>query len=199
MRSSLIIFAFFLGGLLLARWAAMPTWLTASHAAMYVLYALLFLVGVGVGGSRAALAALRRINWKIIAVPVVVGLGTLLGTGLVSQLLPGITLREGVAVGAGFGYYSLSSVIISQLHSETLGVVALLANVIREMTTLLFTPLLARYLGKLAPIAAGGATAMDTTLPVIIRFIGREYAVVALFSGLALTVLVPFLLLLLLS
>jgi uncharacterized membrane protein YbjE (DUF340 family) len=34
---------------------------------------------------------------------------------------------------------------------------------------------------------------MDTTLPIIIRSTGTEYAAVSVFSGLVLTLLVPFL------
>jgi uncharacterized membrane protein YbjE (DUF340 family) len=33
---------------------------------------------------------------------------------------------------------------------------------------------------------------MDTTLPVISRFSGKEYAIIAVFSGIVLTILVPF-------
>ncbi len=199
MRSSFIILTFFVTGLLLAHWVSLPAWLTASDTTLYALYVLLFLVGVSVGGSTETLTVLRRVNWKIVLVPVVVIVGTLLGAGLVVQFLPGMSLREGTAVGAGFGYYSLSSVLIGQIYSENLGVVALLANIMREMLTLLLTPLLTRYLGKLAPIAAGGATAMDTTLPIITRFTGSEYAVIAVFSGVVLTILVPFLVLLILG
>lgn len=199
MRSSLLILACFSAGLLLAWQTRLPAWLRDERATLYALYALLFLVGVGVGSNGQTWAILRRINWKIVLVPAIVVLGTLFGTGLVAHFLPGISWREGMAVGAGFGYYSLSSILISQMHSETLGVVALLANIMREMLTLLLTPLLVRHMGKLAPIAAGGATAMDTTLPIITRFTGSEYAIIAVFSGLALTVLAPFVLLLLLG
>ncbi|MCA9936707.1 MAG: lysine exporter LysO family protein [Ardenticatenaceae bacterium] len=199
MRSSLIILAFFLSGLLLAYGVDFDGWTAVADYTIYALYVLLFLVGVGVGSSQDALAVLRRVNWKIILVPLAIVLGTMLGVGLVSLALSGVSLREGLAVGAGFGYYSLSSIVISQLHSEQLGVVALLANVLREMLTLLLTPLMVRYFGKLAPIAAGGATAMDTTLPIITRFTGSEYAVIAVFSGLVLTVLVPFLVTLILQ
>lgn len=199
MRSSIFIFTTFVGGVLLGRAVLLPGWLTASQTTLFVLFALLFLVGVGVGSSTDTLIILRRINWKILLIPGTIVFGTLLGTGLVAYFLPGLSVTEGMAVGAGFGYYSLSSVIINQVHGETLGVVALLANIMREMVTLLFTPLMARYLGKLAPIAAGGATAMDTSLPIITRFTGSEYAVMAVFSGLVLTILVPFLVLFLLA
>ena len=74
-----------------------------------------------------------------------------------------------------------------------LGVIALLANLSREIITLIFAPLFVRLFGKLAPIASGGATAMDTTLPIVARFSGKEYAIIAFFSGIVLTVLVPIL------
>ena len=103
------------------------------------------------------------------------------GSALVALILPSLTLRESLAVGACFGYYSLSSVLITQLHSHSLGVVALLSNIFREIATLLATPILVRFLGNLAGIASGGATAMDTTLPVITLYSGKEYAVIAVF------------------
>ena len=77
--------------------------------------------------------------------------------------------------------------------NETLGVIALLSNIMRELITLLATPIFLKYFGKLAPIAAGGATSMDTTLPIITKFSGKDYAIIAIFSGTVLTILVPFL------
>jgi uncharacterized membrane protein YbjE (DUF340 family) len=40
---------------------------------------------------------------------------------------------------------------------------------------------------------SGGATATDTTLPIIVQCAGAEYAVLAVFSGMVLSLLVPFL------
>jgi uncharacterized membrane protein YbjE (DUF340 family) len=74
-----------------------------------------------------------------------------------------------------------------------MGTIALLSNIMREIFTLLMTPFLVRIAGPLSPIASGGATSMDTTLPIISLYSGREFAVIALFSGIVLTVLVPFL------
>jgi uncharacterized membrane protein YbjE (DUF340 family) len=71
-------------------------------------------------------------------------------------------------------------------------VIALLANIIREVITLISVPILVR-LGNLAPIAAGGATSMDTTLPLISRYVPCEYTVIAVFSGLVLSMIVPLL------
>lgn len=192
-KSSLIIGALFVVGIGVGVSAVLPARLVHSDLALYALYALLFLVGIGVGGSSGSWTVLRQANVKIVLVPLGIITGTLLGVSAVAYWLPGVSWREALAVGSGLGYYSLSSILISNLNGETLGVVALLANVMREMLALLLTPLLARTAGKLAPIAAGGATTMDTTLPIITRFVGHEYAMIAVFNGIVLTMLVPIL------
>jgi uncharacterized membrane protein YbjE (DUF340 family) len=69
----------------------------------------------------------------------------------------------------------------------------LLANILREIITLLFAPVMVKYFGKLAPIAAGGATTMDTTLPIIIRTSGKEFSVVSIYHGFVMDLSVPFL------
>ena len=160
---------------------------------MYALYGLMFLVGIGIGADKNSWSVLRQMNIKIFLVPIGVIFGTFLGTAFVSIFLPELKLAEVLAVGAGFGYYSLSSLFITQISGETLGVIALLSNILREIITLLATPLLVQHFGKLAGIASGGATSMDTTLPVITRFSGKEWGIISVFSGVVLTLFVPFL------
>ena len=70
---------------------------------------------------------------------------------------------------------------------------ALLANIAREILTLLLAPLLARWFGPLAPIAAGGATTMDTTLPIIAQTSGQRFVIVSIFHGFLVDFSVPFL------
>ena len=70
---------------------------------------------------------------------------------------------------------------------------ALLANISREILTLLAAPLLVRWFGNLAPISAGGATTMDTTLPIITRTAGQQFVVVSIFHGFVVDFSVPFL------
>ena len=98
-----------------------------------------------------------------------------------------------MAVGAGFGYYSLSSIFITEYKGPELGTIALLSNITREIITLLFAPLLVRWFGNLAPISAGGATTMDTTLPIITRYSGQSFVVVSIFHGFVVDFSVPFL------
>ena len=64
-----------------------------------------------------------------------------------------------LAVGSGFAYYSLSSILITELKEASLGVqmatelgtIALIANIIREIMALLGAPLFVKYFGRLAP------------------------------------------------
>lgn len=193
MRGSLIIVAFFIAGLLLARWGWIPSSLSEGDVSIWALYALMFLVGISIGSDTQALKAMRGQHWKILWVPVATWAGTLAGTALASLLLPSRSLADCLAVGSGFGYYSLSSIFITEYRGAELGTIALAANIIREIITLLGAPLLVCWFGKLAPICAGGATTMDTTLPVITRFSGKEFVVVSIFHGFIVDFSVPFL------
>lgn len=67
-----------------------------------------------------------------------------------------------------------------------------LANIIREMITLLLTPLLAKWFGPLAPISSGGATTMDTTLPIITQTVGQRYVALSINHGFVTDFTVPF-------
>ena len=200
MKGSLMLLSCFVLGVL-AGWSGWVPQAVAGEdrLALYVLYVLIFLVGLCVGGDTRALRGILRLKARGLAVPLAVALGSLLGAGALSLGLDGMSLREGCAVGAGFGYYSLASVLASQMGGAELGGITLLANILREVLTISLTPLLVRTMGQLAPIAFGGATTMDTTLAVIHRSVGSSYAVIAVINGLVLSLLVPVLIPLLLG
>lgn len=193
MKGSLIIVLFFVLGLISGIVDLLPESISQSDFSSYALYLLMFLVGVGIGVDKNAWQVIKSAKIKIILVPLTVVVGSLVGGGIISIFLSDINLREALAISSGFGYYSLSSIFITKMCNETLGVIALLSNIMRELITLLATPIFLKYFGKLAPIAAGGATSMDTTLPIITKFSGKDYAIIAIFSGTVLTILVPFL------
>jgi uncharacterized membrane protein YbjE (DUF340 family) len=193
MKNSIIIIIFFTVGIFCGLFEFLPKFFIENDLSSYALYLLIFLVGITVGGDSGSWKILQKEKLRIFLVPFTVVVGTLIGVGIVSFFLKDINLRESLAVGAGFGYYSLSSIIISQVSGKTLGVIALLANITREIFTLVFTPIIVKYFGKLAPIVSGGATSMDTTLPIITKFSGKEYAIISIFSGTVLTILVPIL------
>ena len=125
--------------------------------------------------------------------PIMTILGTLAGCAVAGFFMSQRSSSECMAIGAGFGYYSLSSIFITEYKGAELGTIALLANISREILTLLAAPLLVRWFGNLAPISAGGATTMDTTLPIITRTAGQQFVVVSIFHGFVVDFSVPFL------
>lgn len=193
MKGSLIVLSIFLLGMLLAYVGVVPKALTDYDLSSVALYFLMFMVGVSIGADDHALSIIRSVNLKIVLIPIAVVLGTTVGSFLVALAVKGIDTRNVMAIGSGFGYYSLSSIFIGKYSGNEMGVVALLANMIREISTLMLAPIYVRYFGTLSPVAAAGATAMDTCLPIIVKYSGKEMAIAALFSGIALTILVPFL------
>ncbi|MHB1652822.1 MAG: LysO family transporter [Desulfitobacteriaceae bacterium] len=162
------------------------------------LYFTLFAVGLGLGANREVFKQILRLGWHVFLAPLGVALASVV-SGMVLGKLMGWTWLEGGAVGAGFGWYSLSGVLITQLHSVALGTIAFLTNVFREVLAIILIPMLARRVGILSLVAPGGATTMDTTLPLIVSVGPPGVATVALVNGVCLSVLVPVLVPLLLS
>lgn len=192
MKGSLIILSFFATGLLLGLFRWIPASWANADVSFYVLCALMFSVGFSMGHQPDTIKQFRQIHSRVLFLPLTTIVGTLAGVLVVSFLFKHST-AELLAVGSGFGYYSLSSVLITQYKGAELGTIALLANIMREILTLLFAPLMVRWFGPLSPIAAGGATTMDTTFPIIVRTSGKQFSIPAIYSGFVMDLSVPFL------
>lgn len=192
MKSNLILLGSFLLGLALGGIDLVPTAIVESDLGNYLLYLLLFLVGLSVGNDRDTIRGFRQLSPRLLALPFLTIIGSMCG-GVVAALLLGQSLYEMLAVSQGLAYYSLSSILITEKLGITLGAIALFSNVFRELLTLLLAPLLVKYLGPLASIAAGGATTMDVTLPAILNASGKEYLVPAIYHGFVCDFSVPIL------
>ncbi|MBQ0024848.1 MAG: lysine exporter LysO family protein [Bacteroidales bacterium] len=198
MKDSLIIILCFLVGIILAIAGLLPDWLEPSRYTTWMLYLLLFCIGVGLGMDKEAFSSFKGRRPRYLLLPVATILGTFAGcllAFLVLHLLLSetVSLKDTLAIGSGFGYYSLSSVMLSESRGAEIATIALAANLIREILTLLCAPLIARFFGPYAVVSCGGAASMDTTMAVAVRAGGSKIAPVALYHGFLLTVLVPFL------
>lgn len=151
---------------------------------------LLFAVGFDLGQDTDLGRKIRDLPRVSLAVPIVIALGSLLGA-MVASFIVRIPLGEGALAGAGFGWYSLSAVIIAQDYDVTVGALALLTNVLREVFAILSIPYIAKRVGYLSAIAPGGATTMDVTLPIISQNTDAQTTLVAFYSGTVLSLLVP--------
>jgi len=152
---------------------------------------LLLLVGIDIGKQKGILAEIKKLGKSLIIIPILIGAGSIVG-GVVSGVILGMPLNEGAAIGAGFGWYSLSAVILSD-YSNALSAMAFLTNVIRELLAIMLIPILAKWLNYESAIAPSGATAMDTTLPIINRYTDAKTGVLAFVTGVILSTLVPIL------
>lgn len=193
MKGSLIIVGFFVLGIIVGLCDVIPDSFVNSDVSYYALCCLMFCVGISIGCDTSVLKSFKEVNPRLMMLPIMTILGTLAGCAAVSILLGHRQLTDCLAIGSGFGYYSLSSIFITQYRGAELGTIALLANIGREILTLLCAPLLAKYFGRLAPISVGGATTMDTTLPIITRYSGESFIIVSIFHGFCVDFSVPFL------
>lgn len=192
MKGSLIVVGFFVIGLLGGIEKMVPSWLLDGDVSFVALCGLLLFVGLGIGLNPEMKKEVRSLSPRMALLPVVTIIGSWLGALLIWTVLHR-TLSDCMAINSGFAYYSLSSIFITEYRGAELGTIALLANIIREMLTLLGAPLMARWFGPLAPISAGGATTMDTTLPILSQTVGQRYVALSIYHGFVVDFTVPFL------
>ena len=192
MKGSLIVVGFFVIGLLGGIEKMVPAWLLNGEVSFVALCGLLLFAGLGIGLNPEMKKEVRSLSPRMALLPVVTIIGSWLGALLIWTVLHR-TLSDCMAINSGFAYYSLSSIFITEYRGAELGTIALLANIIREMLTLLGAPLMARWFGPLAPISAGGATTMDTTLPILSQTVGQRYVALSIYHGFVVDFTVPFL------
>ena len=188
MKGSLIVVGFFILGLVAGRMDALPAWMAESGLSFVALCGLLLCVGMSIGLTPDMKSDFKSPNPGLALLPMA---PILLGGD--GGIIHPRGLTDCLAIDSGFAYYSLSSIFITEYRGAELGTIALLTNIIREMITLLMTPLMAKWFGPLAPISSGGATTMDTTLPIITQTIGQRYVALSIFHGFATDFSVPFL------
>jgi uncharacterized membrane protein YbjE (DUF340 family) len=151
---------------------------------------LLFAMGVAFAMDKDSISKIRRTGLRILIVPLTIALGTIL-SGVVSALILGTNVVATTAVSAGYGWYTLAGPLVGQIFGAKWGALGFAANFLRELLTIL-TAFLMVKVDKYAPTASGGATAMDTTLPIIVRYSGSDVLITAFSSGFILSMIAPF-------
>ena len=151
------------------------------------------IAGIEIGGNKNIIK--KMINPKtlslMLAVPAANFAGSLLGGVAVGMLL-GVGFKDCLLISGGMGWYSFSSVVISAMYSTEIGTMSFIANVMREMLSFLLVPIAAKFT-DLPCVSIGGASTMDSTLPVILKCTNTQIAVLGFINGLVITLIVPFL------
>jgi uncharacterized membrane protein YbjE (DUF340 family) len=151
---------------------------------------LLFVMGVSFGMDKESMAKMKRSGFRILVFPFAVALGSISG-GLVGGLILGINVTASMAVCAGYGWYTLAGPLTGQIFGAEWGAYGFTVNFLRELLTIVTISLTAKV-DKYVPVAFGGATTMDTTLPIIVRYCGSDTLITAFSSGFTLSVMAPF-------
>ncbi|MCM1311725.1 MAG: lysine exporter LysO family protein [Bacteroides sp.] len=202
MRDSLTPLLFFGCGILLGVSDMIPEVLHLPWLPVVILSLLMVQVGIGLGVRKNLFAVFKSLHWSMFLLPVFTIVGTLIFSAFALFLFRDESLKDILAVGSGFGYYSLSSVLIVEIKSAAVGLekatqlaaIALLANVIREVFALLCCSAFARKGKENAAISIAGINSMDVCLPLILgRDSSKSLLPVAIFHGLVLEISVPLL------
>ena len=130
------------------------------------------------------------LNWKIMLVPVGCIIGSILGAVAVSFITKDIDLKDLIMLSQGYGFYSMTGIVVTELKNTQLGSIALINDLFREVFAILFMYMIGwRY--PRSAISAAGATAMDVTLPMVKQACGNDFIPHAMVSGFVLSVLAP--------
>lgn len=142
--------------------AASGNWIVIGLCIMLVF------VGFSMGLSGNLRKVLQGAGPGVLLVPVFSVAGSLLG-GAVYALFSPLSAREGLAIGAGFGWYTMAPGIISGAGYEIAGAISFLHNVLRETLGIILLPLLSEKFGCIEAITVPGTAAMDVCLPIVER------------------------------
>ncbi len=191
LRAPASLLGFVAGGFLLGIALPRLAGLDLASISAWILKALLFFIGMQFSLSGFSLKG-AFFKLENLLVPLATMVGSFAGS-LVLLPLFRLPLGKALALVGGFGWYSLSGVLISDLGDPVLGSASFLSNMVRESVALLCIPFLARTRFPTTAVGVGGATSMDVTLPIIYASAGPSMVPVSFVSGAVLSASVPLL------
>ncbi|MDG6928962.1 MAG: lysine exporter LysO family protein [Nitrososphaerota archaeon] len=188
-RLSLVLLASFLAGAAAKTAGGFASTLRPSLALQLVLLLFVFSVSVEMG-SRVDLVGAGKLLREAVRLSVSTVLGSAAG-GVAAALLFGLGLRLSLAAALGMGWYSFDAPTMASYAGAPAGSLGFFSNFFRELLMLLLYPLAARVLGRGRSLVLGGATTMDTTLPVVRGAADPDTVTLAFAHGALVSVMVP--------
>lgn len=156
-----------------------------------LLMLLVLLVGISLSHAgmtlREVLLNKRGVQMSVIFCASVALSGVIFGL-----LMPEVSVMQGLALSSGYGWYSLSGIIMTDRYGAVWGSVALMNDLLREFCTLLFVPLFMHRFPS-AAVGLGGVTVMDFTLPVVQSSGGNAVVPLAMSFGFIVNIIAPIL------
>ena len=162
----------------------------ATEASEYTLIFLLFLIGIQLRNNGMTLKQIVLNRRGMIIAVVVVG-SSLIG-GVLNAFILDLPLKTALAMASGFGWYSLSGILMTESFGPVIGSASFFNDLGRELIAIMLIPGLVRK-SRSTAVGLCGATSMDFTLPVLQRSGGLELVPAAIVHGFILSLLVPIL------
>ena len=147
-------------------------------------------VGLTLGLDGSVFRNIRKAGAGIILFPIAAVLGSVLG-GVIYAAISPMTLREGIAISCGFGWYTYAPNVILQAGYPVASAVSFLHNVLREVTGIIGIPFLAQKIGYVEACAVPGVAAMDVCMPIVERSAREDTVVYSFGIGLLMCLSVP--------
>lgn len=192
LKEPLFLVGIVLLGLSLRLWTPLFGWFDSSLVS-YLLYGMLFFVGMSLVQKDISFKGILS-DKAVLLLPLITIVGSYLGT-LLTPLVTPYTIREGLGMVSGFGWYSLSGILISDLGYPVLGSVSFLVNLLRESFAFFIIPLLGR-LGRryfYPAVCTAGATSMDVTLVLLTSHFGTKVIIASIYHGVVMSLVSPLL------
>lgn len=159
---------------------------------------LLFFVGLDMGLEGTVMGQIKAVGIRVLVIPVAVIGGSLVGAVICGLILP-LSMKEALAIGSGLGWYSLAPGLIIDHGFVVASAISFLHNIMREVLSFVFIPIIAGKIGYIETVAMPGAAAMDVCLPIVERQTRGDIAIFSFVSGLVASFTVPVLVPLVLS
>jgi uncharacterized membrane protein YbjE (DUF340 family) len=165
-------------------------WEYSEDITKFTLVFLLLLIGIQLRSNNVSLKQIL-LNKVGIITTIIVMLSTLFG-GIIASFILSQPVRVGLAMSSGFGWYSLSGILMTEAHGPIIGSATFLNDILRELCAIILIPtLIKRY--RLTALGLCGATSMDFTLPMLQKGAGVSIVPPAIVQGFLLTLIMPIL------
>ena len=147
-------------------------------------------VGLTLGLDGSVFRNIKKAGAGIILFPIAAVLGSVIG-GVIYAAISPMTLREGIAISCGFGWYTYAPNVILQAGYPVASAVSFLHNVLREVAGIIGIPFLAQKIGYVEACAVPGVAAMDVCMPIVERSAREDTVVYSFGIGLLMCLSVP--------
>ncbi|KLN96123.1 lysine exporter LysO family protein [Moellerella wisconsensis] len=181
------------GVLLLGFLLGLSGWEFLSYAdkgSQVALMLLLFLVGVQLRNSGMSIRQIL-INRRGTIIALIMAISALAG-GIIAAWLLDLPTKMGLAMASGFGWYSLTGIVMTDAYGPVIGSAAFFNDLFRELAAIMLIPIMVNRFRSTA-LGICGSTSMDFTLPVLQRSGGVAIVPAAIVHGFVLSLVTPIL------